>query len=293
VLGRHLRVTSLGVSRLAAQHIGASRVRTVQGIVSWLLAVQAQDPLAARWALGARLPGVTERDVIAALDDGRILRTHVMRGTWQYVVPEDLQWLLSLFGPKVRASAARRHQQLGLDAKTLARSEALLEKALQQKPALSREGAREVLEAAKPGKVDVKALEADLLSMDFVEACAFGSFEKSYSCPAETLENLSFTRTTAEGDLSFQLQGTVAEPKVTHTNFQSPPSTKTQVFVSKGEPYLQVTAFGAKEYHRVLSYEAGVLVVKLTKDGKLRSKSPKWFAQVRVAIPRLFESTGR
>lgn len=152
---------------------------------------------------------------------------------------------------------------------------------------------REVLEAAKPGKVDVKALEADLLSMDFVEACAFGSFEKSSSCPAETLENLSFTRTTAEGDLSFQLQGTVAEPKVTHTNFQSPPSTKTQVFVSKGEPYLQVTAFGAKEYHRVLSYEAGVLVVKLTKDGKLRSKSPKWFAQVRVAIPRLFESTGR
>lgn len=140
-------MTSLGVSRLAAQHIGASRVRTVQGIVSWLLAVQAQDPLAARWALGARLPGVTERDVIAALDDGRILRTHVMRGTWQYVVPEDLQWLLSLFGPKVRASAARRHQQLGLDAKTLARSEALLEKALQQKPALSREGAREVLEA--------------------------------------------------------------------------------------------------------------------------------------------------
>lgn len=152
---------------------------------------------------------------------------------------------------------------------------------------------REVLEAAKPEKVDVKALEADLLSMDFVEACAFGSFEKSYSCPADTLENLSFTRTIAEGDLSFQLQGTVAEPKLTHTNFQSPPSTKTQVFVSKGEPWLQVTAFGVKEYHRVLSYEDGVLVVKLSKDGKLRSKSPKWFAQVRVAIPRLFESTGR
>lgn len=140
-------MTSLGVSRLAAQHVGASRVRTAQGIVSWLLAVQAQDPLAARWALGARLPGVTERDVIAAHDDGRILRTHVMRGTWQYVVPEDLQWLLSLFGPKVRASAARRHQQLGLDTKTLARSEGLLEKALRKHRALTREAAREVLEA--------------------------------------------------------------------------------------------------------------------------------------------------
>lgn len=152
---------------------------------------------------------------------------------------------------------------------------------------------REVLQAAKPGKVDVKALEQDLLTMDFVEACSFGSFEQKYSCPAETLENLGFTRTTAEGDLSFQLQGTVSAPKVTHTNFESPPNTKTQVFVSKGEPWLQVTAFGAKEYHRVLSYEDGVLVVKLSKDGKLRSKSPKWFTQVRVAIPRLFESTGR
>lgn len=156
-------MTSLGVSRLAAQHVGASRVRTVQGVVSWLLAVQAQDPLAARWALGARLPGVTERDVIAALDDGRILRTHVMRGTWQYVVPGDLQWLLSLFGPKVRASAARRHTELGLDAKTLARSEGLLEKALRKHRALTREAAREVLEA---GGVSTKEQRLSHLLID-------------------------------------------------------------------------------------------------------------------------------
>lgn len=140
-------MTSVGLSRLAAQHVGSTRVRTVHELVKWLLAVQAQDPLAARWAVGARVPGVTERDVIAALDEGRILRTHVMRGTWQYVAPEDLRWLLSLVGAKVRASAARRHQQLGLDAKTLSRSEALLAKALTKAGALTREGARDVLEA--------------------------------------------------------------------------------------------------------------------------------------------------
>lgn len=109
---------------------------------------------------------------------------------------------------------------------------------------------REVLEAAKPGTVDVKALEKDLLTMDFVEGCAL-------------------------------LVGEALRVP------------RRQVFVSKGEPWLQVTAFGEKEYHRVLSSEAGVLVVKLSKDGRLRSKAPKWFAQVRVAIPRLFESTGR
>ncbi len=156
-------MTGLGISRLAAQHVGAARVRTVHELVSWLLAVQAQDPLAARWAVGARLHGVTEADVIAALDEGRILRTHVMRGTWQYVVPGDLRWLLSLFGPKVRASAARRHEQLGLDAKTLARSEALLEKALTKQAALTREAARDVLEA---GGVSTKEQRLSHLLID-------------------------------------------------------------------------------------------------------------------------------
>lgn len=156
-------MTSLGLRRLAAQHVGATRVQTVPELVAWLLAVQAQDPLAARWAVGARLSKVTERDVIAALDAGQILRTHVMRGTWQYVVPEDLRWLLSLFGPKVRASAARRHQQLGLDAKTLARSEALLEKALTKQRALTREAVRDVLEA---GGVSTKEQRLSHLLID-------------------------------------------------------------------------------------------------------------------------------
>lgn len=156
-------MTSVGISRLAAQHVGSARVRTVHELVKWLLAVQAQDPLAARWAVGARVPGTTERDVITALDEGRIVRTHVLRGTWQYVVPEDLRWLLSLVGPKVRAAAARRHEQLGLDAKTLSRSEALLEKALTKGGALTREAARDVLEA---GGVSTKEQRLSHLLID-------------------------------------------------------------------------------------------------------------------------------
>lgn len=156
-------MTALGVSRLAAQHVGAARVRTIEALVAWLLAIQAQEPLAARWAVGARVPGVTEHDVVAALDEGRLLRTHLMRGTWQYVVPEDLRWLLALFGPKVRAGAARRHEQLGLDEKTLSRSEALLEKALTKQRALTREAARDVLEA---GGVSTKEQRLSHLLID-------------------------------------------------------------------------------------------------------------------------------
>ena len=40
------------------------------------------------------------------------------------------------------------------------------------------------------------------------------------------------------------------------------------------------------------SYEHGVLIVDLSYDGKVNSKTVK-FRDVRVAMPRLFESTGR
>jgi len=63
----------------------------------------------------------------------------------------------------VRASAARRHEQLGLDAKTLARSEALLEKALTKQAALTREAARDVLEA---GGVSTKEQRLSHLLID-------------------------------------------------------------------------------------------------------------------------------
>ena len=152
---------------------------------------------------------------------------------------------------------------------------------------------REALEAAKPKAVDAKALQRALLTMDFVEGCSFGSFEKQYTCPDPSLANLSIARTVEAGDLSFKLQGAPGKLVLTHTNFESPPKTKTAVMKWNGDAWLVVTAWGEKEYHRVLSFDDGVLVVKLSKDGKLGSNNPKWYHQVRVAVPRMFESDGQ
>ena len=58
------------------------------------------------------------------------------------------------------------------------------------------------------------------------------------------------------------------------------------------QTYLEVTAFGEKELHRVVSYEKGVLVLDLSYDGKPNSKKVK-FRDVRIAMPRLFESSGK
>ncbi len=115
-----------------------------------LVALQAQDPLGVRWAIGVRLPGSREAEIVRALDDGRLVRTHLFRCTWQVLTPEDLAWLLPHFGPRVIKSIQGRLKQLGLTAGVLRRSETALQRALERAPAgLGRDGLADVLARAK------------------------------------------------------------------------------------------------------------------------------------------------
>src|SRR5690242_7327116 len=69
-------------------------------VVHHLVAMQAQEHAYARWSIGQRARvGATAID--RAFDAGEILRTHVLRPTWHYVVPDDLPWLLALTGPRI------------------------------------------------------------------------------------------------------------------------------------------------------------------------------------------------
>jgi hypothetical protein len=123
----------LAAQRLAAQQIAQHAFTRPAELVAWMGAIQAQDPLAARWAVGLRLgrPAGGGADAItAALADGSLLRTHVMRWTWQLVTPADLHWMLPLVAPRLMARAARRHRELALDAKTFRRAEAVFTRAL-------------------------------------------------------------------------------------------------------------------------------------------------------------------
>jgi len=95
----------------------------VLDVVSRLGAVQSQDYKAAVWALGLRTRGLTEADIDRLFDMGAILRTHVMRPTWHFVLPESLRGLLTLTGPRLRAGSAGRHRELGLDPPTIERAE--------------------------------------------------------------------------------------------------------------------------------------------------------------------------
>ena len=124
-------MTSISDRRLRNQGIARPLQRTPEEVVAWFGAVQAQEYLPAKWALGLRLPdGATSASIEQAFQQGRILRTHVMRPTWHFVTPGDIRWMLELTAPRVRQTMASYTTKLGLDAAVQARAARLIERAL-------------------------------------------------------------------------------------------------------------------------------------------------------------------
>ena len=79
------------------------------------VAIQAQDAPAARLGLRARVPYVTEADVVAAVEEDRsVARSWLMRGTIHLVDAGELRWLNRLTGPSIRRKMRLRWQQMGL-----------------------------------------------------------------------------------------------------------------------------------------------------------------------------------
>jgi hypothetical protein len=130
------RASQEAAGRIAARRLGAQQIarrtfRTPGELVAFMGAVQAQEPLASKWAVGLRLPGAaSETTVDRALADGSVIRTHVMRWTWQLVAPADLPWMLPLVSDRLLARAGRRHRELGLDAATFRRAHAAIARAV-------------------------------------------------------------------------------------------------------------------------------------------------------------------
>jgi hypothetical protein len=108
-------------------------------------AVQAQDFTAAKWALGLRIKNSTDNDIEKAFNDGKILRVHVMRPTWHFVMPEDIRWMLELTAPRIKSVLATYNRRLGLDEALLARSNALIARALEDRTYLTRQELKVIL----------------------------------------------------------------------------------------------------------------------------------------------------
>jgi hypothetical protein len=124
--------------RLCNQKLASSDGRTPEDVVAWLGAVQSQDYAGAKWALGLRGSSLTDADVDRAFDGGRIVRTHILRPTWHFVLPEDLRWMQQLAGPRLKGVHRHYCRRSGLDEKALARSKRVIERSLRDGNYLTR-----------------------------------------------------------------------------------------------------------------------------------------------------------
>jgi len=157
------RSDSIASRRLQNQRLVGSRLRSPVEVVEWFGGVQAQDYTAAKWALALRqAKSTTDEAVERAIDEGRILRTHVLRPTWHFVSAADVHWMLELTAPRIHKTLTWGHGKLGLDLKLRARAERVIERALSTHGSLTR---AELAEHLARAGMRAKGVNLALLSM--------------------------------------------------------------------------------------------------------------------------------
>jgi len=110
-LGDAQRVTTdreIARWRLRSQHLVLPHAASAEAVVRSLLAVQAENPSQAAWAVASRTQNPDAAELKALLDRGSVVRTHVLRPTWHFVAAEDIGWLLELTAPRIRPLIARQ-----------------------------------------------------------------------------------------------------------------------------------------------------------------------------------------
>ena len=109
-------------------------------------AIQAQDYAGAKWSIGLRIPGITDKNVEKALKDKSIVRTWTLRGTLHFVSSSDLHWILEILSPHIISRNNRRYKQLNLDDETLSKSNAILSNSLMDGNQLTRTELLDIIE---------------------------------------------------------------------------------------------------------------------------------------------------
>lgn len=143
--------------RLLNQQISQRQFNKPEDLVRWMGALQAQDFPMSRWAIGIRLTNSTELTINKAINEAKIIRTHVLRPTWHIVCADDLRWMLALTAPRIRASMKSRHRDLELNNTVLKKTNKLIEKALNGSNHLTRDDLVAVFQNAKIATDDNRA----------------------------------------------------------------------------------------------------------------------------------------
>jgi hypothetical protein len=125
--------------RLRSQRLVAPFAGSAHDVIRSLLGVQAENPGQAAWAVAARTQRRDRSDLATLLDDGVVLRTHVLRPTWHFVCADDIAWLAGLTGPRVQRVTGQQLRVVhGLDDAAIDRAMSVIVEAIGERGELTR-----------------------------------------------------------------------------------------------------------------------------------------------------------
>jgi hypothetical protein len=126
-------------ARLMNQGISTNEFKNPCEVVKWMGAMQAQDFQMAKWAVGVRLQEPGEDKVESSINNGEIIRTHVLRPTWHFVAADDVYWMTTLSSDKIKSSMKSRHRELELTESLIIKTQKIIERSLSNRIFLTRE----------------------------------------------------------------------------------------------------------------------------------------------------------
>jgi len=141
-----MKTSELIKLRLHNLHISQQVHETPAAIVAELGMVQAQDYAAAKWTIGSRLQGSTDRQIEAALNNRAIVRTWALRGTLHILAAPDIRWILGLAAARMTSLYASHYRRLGIDAIVMNKTVKLFVKAMEGGQQLTRKEIAVLLE---------------------------------------------------------------------------------------------------------------------------------------------------
>jgi len=130
--------TDILTLRLYNQLLAGNEFTRPAEIVSWLGAMQSQTYEMAKWGIGIRLPGVTNKQVEDAVNAGEIIRTHILRPTWHFITPEDVHWMVALSGPRLKSTYIGYYQMRGVEGSVILKAQDTLYSLLEEYGHLTR-----------------------------------------------------------------------------------------------------------------------------------------------------------
>jgi hypothetical protein len=141
-----MTASAISHQRLFNQHVQSNEFNSVGELVHWMGAIQAQDYAMAKYAIGVRSKNSTDKKIEEVINNGDIIRIHVLRPTWHFVAAEDIRWMLDLTAKNLNRALSSNNKRLELDEKIFKKANTIIEKLLRDGKHLTRKEIMTALE---------------------------------------------------------------------------------------------------------------------------------------------------